>query len=364
MVLTNNFPGVPLVTGSQITVAGSNVGATGQPNEPNHAGVSTPLESVWQTWRAPDTGQYLIHTFGSNFDTVLGVYTGPNLNNLTTVASNDDYNYPVTLNSGVTINTNANTLYRIAVDGYAGAEGSIALNIAKLNSGDAGNNAINGNSGSDWIRAGAGNDTINGNGGYDVLFAEDGNDVINGGPLAEYIDGGSGNDQINGNGGEDVLLGRDGNDRINGSASAEYIDGGLGNDIINGNGGRDTLIGGNGNDTITGGAQADRINGGAGDDTIRGNGGADIIDSGVGQDTVFLGAGNATVALNRGAGFVTVNNFQPDQTRFSLGFNLSASALTFNDGPNGARILADTDLLAVVSNVEAATFSKNPNIFV
>lgn len=364
MAFTNNFPGTPAVTGSQVTVTGSNSGANGQANEPNHGGVSTPLESVWQTWRAPDDGRYLIQTFGSDFDTVLGVYTGPNLNNLTTIGSNDDYNFPATLQSGVTVDTRANALYRIAVDGFAGADGNVVLNIAKLNSGDAGNNTINGNGQSDWIQAGAGNDTINGNGGYDVLFAEDGDDTVNGGPRADYIDGGSGNDRLNGNGGADVLLGRAGNDTINGSNAGEYIDGGLGNDTINGNGGRDTLVGGNGNDRITGGAQAERIDGGAGDDTIFGNGGADVIDAGVGTDTVFLGAGNATVALNRGAGFVTINNFQIDQTRFSLGSNLNGSGLTFKDSLDGALISAGNDDLAVVRNVDAATFSKNSSYFI
>lgn len=48
--------------------------ATGQPNEPNHAGQSTPLHSVWWKWTAPKSGEVRLSTAGSSFDTTLAAY--------------------------------------------------------------------------------------------------------------------------------------------------------------------------------------------------------------------------------------------------------------------------------------------------
>src|SRR5262249_21991286 len=64
------------------------------------------------------------------FDTILAVYTGTALTNLTAVASNDDAD-PADgiLTSLVTFPTVAGQTYRIAVDGYDGAFGQIALGI-------------------------------------------------------------------------------------------------------------------------------------------------------------------------------------------------------------------------------------------
>jgi hypothetical protein len=48
--------------------------ATGQPNEPDHAGVSNPLHSVWWKWTAPKSGTVRVATDGSSFDTTLAAY--------------------------------------------------------------------------------------------------------------------------------------------------------------------------------------------------------------------------------------------------------------------------------------------------
>jgi subtilisin family serine protease len=48
--------------------------ATGQRGEPNHAGVSTPLHSVWWKWKAQKSGQVKLSTAGSSFDTTLSAY--------------------------------------------------------------------------------------------------------------------------------------------------------------------------------------------------------------------------------------------------------------------------------------------------
>ncbi|HZR20857.1 MAG TPA: immunoglobulin domain-containing protein [Verrucomicrobiae bacterium] len=103
----------------------SNVGATSEPGEPLHAGVPGG-HSVWFTWTPLLSGVATITTAGSSFDTLLAVYTGSSLTNLTEVASDDDSGGYYT--SKVVFNAVAGTQYSIVVDGAYGAQGNIILN--------------------------------------------------------------------------------------------------------------------------------------------------------------------------------------------------------------------------------------------
>ena len=67
-------------------------------------------------------------TIGSDFDTLLAVYTGNSITSLSPVASNDDIDSQI-LTSRVTFVATNNTTYQIAVDGFDGAMNDIALNI-------------------------------------------------------------------------------------------------------------------------------------------------------------------------------------------------------------------------------------------
>ncbi len=122
----NDFANAFTASGSSVTVSGDNVGADKEPGEPNHAG--TGGASVWWTWTAPSSGRVTINTGGSNFDTMLGVYTGSSVGGLTTIRTNDDAGW-WTLLSQVRFNAQAGVTYRIAVDGFNGAEGNIQLNV-------------------------------------------------------------------------------------------------------------------------------------------------------------------------------------------------------------------------------------------
>src|ERR1043166_4074781 len=104
-----------LLSGTNLTVTGSNTNATKENGEPNHAGNSGG-KSVWWTWTAPTDGEVQITTDGSSFDTLLGVYTGSRVMSLTLVASNDDHGPFVT--SRVRFPVRSGTAYSIAVDGY------------------------------------------------------------------------------------------------------------------------------------------------------------------------------------------------------------------------------------------------------
>lgn len=123
----DNFPGIDL-TGSPlpINVQVDSTGATKQAGEPNHAGFPGGA-SVWWTWQPPAPGNYVISTAGSSFDTLLGVYAGNTVVTLTTIVSNDDYGG--TRQSQVVLNVPVVTTYRIAVDGYSGATGTVKLGI-------------------------------------------------------------------------------------------------------------------------------------------------------------------------------------------------------------------------------------------
>ncbi len=113
------------------TVTGSNVNATKEAGEPNHAD-NAGGKSVWWQWTAPTSGEVNITTVGSDFDTIMAVYTGSAVNALTLVASNDDAdNAGGVAASSVSFTAVAGTVYKIAVDGYDGDNGAVMLTIAQ-----------------------------------------------------------------------------------------------------------------------------------------------------------------------------------------------------------------------------------------
>ncbi len=125
VVPNDMFANAITISGASGQTTGSNVGATKETGEPSHAGNSGGA-SVWWKWTATSNGQITIDTFGSSFDTLLAVYTGNSVGSLTLKASNDDAGGGA--QSQVTFAVISGTTYRIAVDGYSGATGSIILN--------------------------------------------------------------------------------------------------------------------------------------------------------------------------------------------------------------------------------------------
>ncbi|MEG5067133.1 S8 family serine peptidase, partial [Microcoleus sp. B3-A4] len=120
----DNFANRILLNGVPVSTMGSNIGATGEVDEPSQSG---PTNSVWWSWTAPSTGTFEINTANSNFDTYLSVFTGDAVDNLTLIGSNDDGGANNT--SLISLNATAGTTYQIAVDGYYSATGEIQLNI-------------------------------------------------------------------------------------------------------------------------------------------------------------------------------------------------------------------------------------------
>nr|MBP9903849.1 hypothetical protein [Verrucomicrobiota bacterium] len=106
-----------LLSGAFAQTNGFNIRATRQSGEPSHA-FADGEQSVWWTWTAPASGNAAITTWGSSYDTALGVYTGNAVNSLTPVANNDDESYPILRTSKVTFAATGGTAYHFAVDGF------------------------------------------------------------------------------------------------------------------------------------------------------------------------------------------------------------------------------------------------------
>ncbi len=116
-----------VLSGTNVSVIGSNIHATAESGEPRITG-ERPAHSVWWSWTAPSTAQVTISTKGSNFDTLLGVYTGTAVNKLKIVAQNDQDAGLDT--SRVVFRATKGITYQIAVDGYDRETGRIALKIS------------------------------------------------------------------------------------------------------------------------------------------------------------------------------------------------------------------------------------------
>lgn len=118
---------VPL-NGTVAAVTGSNVGATRETGEPwHHGSTQTGGRSVWWQWTAPADGVVEIRTIGSNFDTLLGLYTGASVSSQTRIGVDDDGGGGLT--SLLTVRVTQAVTYFIAVDGYGQSAGQITLSL-------------------------------------------------------------------------------------------------------------------------------------------------------------------------------------------------------------------------------------------
>jgi hypothetical protein len=108
------------------SASGSNVGATMEDGEPQHHMFPSNGASVWFSWRAPSTGLVSFDTLGSDFDTLMSVYTGSSVGALTLVAYDTHAGGVDT--SQLSFHAVAGTDYRISVSGLYGATSTYQLN--------------------------------------------------------------------------------------------------------------------------------------------------------------------------------------------------------------------------------------------
>ncbi len=128
----DNFANAQTITGCSGSVGGSSYGATSESGEPNHdppdATALSPGHTIWYQWQAPFSTATTITTLGSDFDTIVAIYTGNSVGSLTRIAFNDDQVNGVVRTSKLTFNPVAGTTYKIAVDGWARDAGTVKLN--------------------------------------------------------------------------------------------------------------------------------------------------------------------------------------------------------------------------------------------
>jgi len=133
--LNDDFINAEILSGSSgsITPASSpnNIGvATSEPGEPLHAG-QVGGGSVWFEWTAPQSGQVIMDTVGSGFDTLLGVYQGNSVTTLLEIASNDDDGSTQGTSKVVFWATAGNT-YKIAVDSKQNGAPAVSSGVIQL----------------------------------------------------------------------------------------------------------------------------------------------------------------------------------------------------------------------------------------
>ena len=111
------------------TYALDNTGATLEQGEPTEGGILT--RSIWSRFSPTQNTRVVIHTFGSEIDTVLAVYTGSAVNALTRVAGNNDFPVPGVSTNGslVQFDAVAGTTYSIQTGSVGGQQGAISLNV-------------------------------------------------------------------------------------------------------------------------------------------------------------------------------------------------------------------------------------------
>jgi len=120
--------GAAAASGFRGTQVFSSIGATTEVGEPNLCGIIGGA-SQWFTYQAPASGALVVTTEGSNFDTVLGVFTGPgdSFESLQLLAC-DNNSGADGKTSRAKLNVVKGQTYFIGVDGVDGASGNVHLN--------------------------------------------------------------------------------------------------------------------------------------------------------------------------------------------------------------------------------------------
>ena len=356
----DNFSAATVIVGKQGNLKATNLEATKEAGEPNHAGLPGGA-SVWYRWTAPANGRLFLSTGSSEFDTLLAVYTGAAVNALAEVASNDDAS-ATSKTSALNFFAVGGTTYEIVVDGFTGQAGTIVLAWAQGPPNDdfANRQVIGGRTGtvrgnnevatteagephpffdgaSVWYRWTA---PVTASFVFDTFGSERNLDttlgVYRGDSLAALIRVRENDDihfadnltsavgfranrdvtyviRIAGFGedeGDVVLHWRRGRlikgtprpNVLTGSPYSDLIFAGGGNDVVYGRGGNDEIDADGGADIVYGGFGADWIRGGLRSDVLRGGPGGDLLDArdGVrGNDSLFGGPGRDTCRADR-----------------------------------------------------------------
>ena len=133
-VANDDFADAAEISSETGTVIGTTRNAYPETIEPNHADSLLSSPSVWYRWTAPASRWFTFDTLQSvtSLDTLLAVYTGTNMADLTAVAAND--NYESSTRSRTTFAAVAGQTYKIAVAGKSIDENKADLRDSSLGS--------------------------------------------------------------------------------------------------------------------------------------------------------------------------------------------------------------------------------------
>jgi photosystem II stability/assembly factor-like uncharacterized protein len=131
----DDFSNARIINATPFTHSVATTGATSATDDPAPscvAGLGGLAEngrarSVWFRFTAAANGTVNVDTQGSNYDTILAVFTG-SPGNFSEVACNDDVDPGVIRHSQLSFNAVANTAYSVMVSAFVGDGGSLTLN--------------------------------------------------------------------------------------------------------------------------------------------------------------------------------------------------------------------------------------------
>jgi hypothetical protein len=129
LVLAYAVPGRAAAATSAQTYSGvfrlANFSGSLEAGEPTLGGLMK--KTVWARLLVPGPKRVIVHTFGSDFDTVLAAYRGNTLTSLVGLAANDNKSVPGMngIHSLIQFNAAAGVPYRIQIGSKTGAEGDI-----------------------------------------------------------------------------------------------------------------------------------------------------------------------------------------------------------------------------------------------
>ncbi|MDA7535262.1 Ig-like domain-containing protein, partial [Verrucomicrobia bacterium] len=118
----DNFADAVLIDSNSGFIRTSNSEATTENGEPRHSNKRTG-NTIWYRWQPAASGIATLSLQGSSFDTVLAVYEGSSLTQLTEIDSDDDRGGLST--SRLQFNAELGGEYLIAIGGFNGANGNI-----------------------------------------------------------------------------------------------------------------------------------------------------------------------------------------------------------------------------------------------
>ena len=125
----DNFVNAQSLAGTTpVSVSGTNAGATRETGEPVIVAGVAGGRSIWYSFTPDSSGDYTVTTRGSDFHTLLGIFTGDTVSTLTAVAAEDSGPEDLTT-SALTFTALRGVTYFIAVDGVNGAAGDVRLSI-------------------------------------------------------------------------------------------------------------------------------------------------------------------------------------------------------------------------------------------